>query len=287
MDNTATSADPGSTCPPDAPAEACTATVVILTPALSIGKTADASAVVAGQQVHYSIVVDNTGEVPFPAAEISDPLSGVLTGASYDNDATATSGTVSVSGGVLTWTGDLAVNDTAVISYSVTTRPADPAGTTLTNTVTSDTTGSNCADGSTDPACTATVSVTAQLISISHLTDSFTLTGQPGTTQEQDNAVSLRVDSNSPDGYTVSVQPGTQDLTSPDSPDTIPVSDLEVRGQAQQVFRAVSGPVLVQQATGPSAAGGDLVSNDYQIVIPDVRSAAYTGTLTYIATATP
>jgi hypothetical protein len=60
-----------------------------------------------------------------------------------------------------------------------------------------------------------------------------------------------------------------------------------VRGQAQGVFRAVSGPVLVEQATGPSAAGGDLVSNDYQIVIPDVRSAAYTGTLTYIATATP
>jgi large repetitive protein len=35
------------------------------------------------------------------------------------------------------------------------------------------------------------------------------------------------------------------------------------------------------------AAGGDLVSNDYQIVIPDVRSATYSGTLTYIATATP
>jgi hypothetical protein len=29
------------------------------------------------------------------------------------------------------------------------------------------------------------------------------------------------------------------------------------------------------------------VSNDYQIVIPGVRSAAFTGTLTYIATATP
>ena len=53
------------------------------------------------------------------------------------------------------------------------------------------------------------------------------------------------------------------------------------------MFRALSGPVLVEQATGPSAACGDLLSNDYQRVIPDVRSAAYTGTLTYIATATP
>jgi uncharacterized repeat protein (TIGR01451 family) len=287
MDNTVTSADPGSTCPPDAPAGACTATVAILTPALSISKTADASGVVAGQQVSYSIVVTNTGEVPFPSADLTDPLSGVLTGASYDNDAAATTGSVSVSGGVLTWTGDLALDATAVISYSVTTDPADPEGTTLTNTVTSDTTGSNCPDGSTDPACTATVSVTAQTISISGLTGSFTLTGQPGTAQEQDNAVSLRVDSNSPDGYEVSVQPDTPDLTSTGSPDTIPFGDLEVRGQAQQTFLGVSGPVLVQQATGPSAVGGDLVSNDYQMVIPDVRSAAYTGTLTYIATATP
>jgi uncharacterized repeat protein (TIGR01451 family) len=287
MDNTVTSADPGSTCPPDAPDDACTATVVILTPALSISKTADASGVVAGQRVGYSIVVTNTGEVPFPSADITDPLSGVLTGASYNDDATATSGTVSVSGGVLTWHGDLALDDTAVISYSVTTNATDQDGTTLTNTVTSDTTGNTCPDDSTDPACTATVAVTAQTISISGLTDSFTLTGQPGTTQEQDDAVSLRVDSNSPDGYTVSVQPGTQDLTSADSPDTIPVSDLQVRGQAQQVFRALSGPVLVQEATGPSAEGGDLVSNDYQIDVPDVRSASYSGTLTYIATATP
>ena len=164
---------------------------------------------------------------------------------------------------------------------------SDPTGMTLTNTVSSGTIGSNCPDGSTDPACTATVVLTAQTISMSDLTGSFTLTGLPGTTQQQDGAVSLRVASNSPDGYTVSVQPDTQDLTSAGSPDTIPFGDLEVRGQAQGVFRALSGPVLVEQATGPSAAGGDLLSNDYQMVIPDVRSAAYTGTLTYIATATP
>jgi uncharacterized repeat protein (TIGR01451 family) len=126
MDNTAVSSDPGSTCPPDRPTAACTATVDILTPALSISKTASASGAVAGQQVSYSIVVANTGETPFPSAEITDPLSGVLTGATYDNDATANSGTVSVSGGVLTWTGDLALDDTAVINYSVTTNSSDP-----------------------------------------------------------------------------------------------------------------------------------------------------------------
>ena len=51
--------------------------------------------------------------------------------------------------------------------------------------------------------------------------------------------------------------------------------------------RAISGPVLTEQATGPSAPDGDLVENDYQIDIPDVQSGTYSGTLTYIATATP
>jgi hypothetical protein len=44
------------------------------------------------------------------------------------------------------YTGDLALDDTAVINYSVTTDPSDPSEMTLTNTVTSDTTGSNCPD---------------------------------------------------------------------------------------------------------------------------------------------
>ena len=66
-----------------------------------------------------------------------------------------------------------------------------------------------------------------------------------------------------------------------------PMLAEEVYGRIREINRDGLQVLLVEQTTGPSAAGGDLVSNDYQIVIPDVRSAAYTGTLTYIATATP
>jgi uncharacterized repeat protein (TIGR01451 family) len=285
--NTATSTDAGSTCPPADPVTACSATVTVLTPALSISKTADASQVVAGQAVSYSIVVDNTGEVEYPAATISDPLSGVLSGASYNADATATVGAVSFASGVLSWTGDLPVNATAVISYSVTTNSADTSGTTLTNTVSSPVQGSNCGSASTDPGCTATVTVLPQAIDLSSLTSSFTLSGPPGTIAEQNAAVTMLVTSNSPDGYQVTVQPDSQDLTAPGLTDTIPSSDLDVRGAATDTFLPLTGPVIVQNQDGPSAPDGDLIVNDYQITIPDVRSGAYQGTLDYIATATP
>ena len=259
----------------------------MLTPALTISKSASASQVVAGSTVSYSIVIANTGQVPYPAATISDPLTGVLDAAAYNNDAAATTGTVSFASATITWTGDLPLNATAVITYSVTTSSAHASGTTLTNTVSSAVQGNNCGSGSTDPGCTATVTVLPQAIAISGLTSSFTLAGRPGTDAEQDGAVTMMVTTNSPDGYQVTVQPATEDLTSATSSDTIPMGDLDVRGTVQDVFLPLTGPVLVHDQSGPSASDGDLISNDYQITIPNVRSASYQGTLDYIATANP
>ena len=52
------------------------------------------------------------------------------------------------------------------------------------------------------------------------------------------------------------------------------------------MFQPLTGPVLVHDQSGPSAPAGDLISNDYQITIPNVNNASYHGTLDYIATAT-
>ena len=100
-----------------------------------------------------------------------------------------------------------------MVTYSVTTNSGDASGTTLTNTVSSAVPGSNCGTGSTDPACTATVTVLPQAIALSALTSSFTLSGPPGTVAEQDGAVTMLVTTNSPAGYQVTVQPATPDLT--------------------------------------------------------------------------
>jgi uncharacterized repeat protein (TIGR01451 family) len=138
--------------------------VVISAGPLVIAKTSDVTAVAAGGAVRYSITVTNTGQTTFTGITLADPLSGVLDDAAYNADATATTGTVSFASGTVTWTGNLGAGATATISYSVTVAIPDAGDMMLTNSVTSSTLGANCASGSPDTRCTATVPVAALTI---------------------------------------------------------------------------------------------------------------------------
>ena len=153
------SAAAGSTCPPGSTASACRATIAVLTPALTIVKTASTLTPVPGQKVTYTITVTDTGQTPYAGASVTDPLSAVLDDAAYNADASATAGTVSFTSPTLTWTGDLAPGTSAVITYSVTISNPDNGDLTLANTVTSTAAGSNCPAGSTDPRCAVTVTI--------------------------------------------------------------------------------------------------------------------------------
>ena len=51
----------------------------MLTPALSIIKTANASYAVPGQSIGYTVTVTNTGQTPYTGAMVTDSLAGVLT----------------------------------------------------------------------------------------------------------------------------------------------------------------------------------------------------------------
>ena len=98
--NTVTSAATGSTCPPGTTAAACRVTVAVLTPALTIVKTASTTSgsnavATPGGVVTYTITVTNTGQTPYTGASFTDPLAGVLDDAAYNSDAAATAGTVS------------------------------------------------------------------------------------------------------------------------------------------------------------------------------------------------
>ena len=165
--NAVTSDDPGSTCPTGTTSSACTTTVVDLVPALTITKTANAGTVTPGSTFGYTITVADTGQTPYTAARVTDSLAGVLPDAAYDNDATATAGTVSYASPVLTWTGSLNPGDSATIRYSVTVNNPDAGGRLLSNTAISAAPGSTCPSGSTRPGCTATVAVISGTLSIS------------------------------------------------------------------------------------------------------------------------
>jgi uncharacterized repeat protein (TIGR01451 family) len=165
MVNSVTSTEPGSTCPPDGSAPACTAVVRILVPGLLIEKSADTSTVVAGDAVTYTITVTNTGQTNYQPARLVDPLADVLDDATYDGHATATAGSTEFDDGSLVWTGPLDVGETAVITYTVTTKFPATGDHSLVNVASSTSPGANCA-GSGAPLCSSTVTVLVPALDI-------------------------------------------------------------------------------------------------------------------------
>ena len=144
---------PGGTCATD---EGCTTVTKVR--AFSVVKTVDTTSIVAGDVVTYTVVVTSTGTAPYTAidpASFTDDLSDVLDDASWDGAATASSGTVSYSAPVLSWSGPLAVGATATITYSVTVAAGTTGDQQLVNRVVTPPDGS-CVLGSDDPACTVT-----------------------------------------------------------------------------------------------------------------------------------
>ena len=162
--NTVASSAVGSTCPPGTTSSPCQVTVPVLTPGLTIVKTASSATAAPGQTVTYSITVTDSGQTPYTGATLTDPLAGVLDDATYNGNAAATAGSVSYAAPNLTWTGNLAPGDAATITYSVTVHNPDTGNGILTGTITSPSTGSNCPAGGPDPDCTATVDVSGLTI---------------------------------------------------------------------------------------------------------------------------
>ncbi len=164
--NTVTSAATGSNCPDGGTDPACTATVMVLVPDLTITKTATVSTTTPGATVGYTITVTDTGQTPYTGAVVTDDLTNVLGDAAYNGPATASAGTASYADPVLTWTGDLALGDTVTITYSVTVNDPDTGGRILANTAVSADPGSDCPAGSTDPRCGVSVPVMAGALSM-------------------------------------------------------------------------------------------------------------------------
>ncbi|MFE2519397.1 hypothetical protein [Streptomyces mirabilis] len=133
---------------------------------------------------------------------------------------------------------------------------------------------------------TANVSVLGS-ITLSNLTGSFTLTGDPSTTVSSTGAVNMTVTTNNPAGYQVTVQSTTPTLTgSVGNTDSIPIGNLYVRetGSGPLLYPlSDTSPVTVHIQHTPSAPAGDNLSNDYSINIPAVQPDTYRTTLNYIA----
>lgn len=139
-----------------------------------------------------------------------------------------------------------------------------------------------------DPGTTIANVAVGSAITLSNLTPSFTLSGNPCQTDTDIGAVTMNVETNNATGYNVTVQAENADMVGTNgNTDVIPVTDLLVRETGATDFMPSSSttPVTVHnQDTRSVANDGDNLSNDYQITIPNVHNDTYSVTLDYVAT---
>ncbi|SDH73444.1 conserved repeat domain-containing protein/fimbrial isopeptide formation D2 domain-containing protein [Leifsonia sp. 98AMF] len=140
--------------PPDSTCITCE-TVTPLQ-AFRVTKTADATEVVPGQKITYTITVSNTGTAAYTAANpasFTDDLSKVLDDATYNNDATSGA---TYAAPTLAWSGALAVGQTVTVLYSVTVDDPDTGDQTLDNAVVTPPDG-GCPTTTDNPDCRSVI----------------------------------------------------------------------------------------------------------------------------------
>src|SRR4029077_9384619 len=97
---------------------------------------------------------------------IGSDITKVLDDAAPNGDQTATSGTLTLTGTGISWTGNIPVGGTVTVTGTVTINNPDNGNKVMTSTLTTAAAGSNCPAGGTDPRCTATVNVLIHRLTI-------------------------------------------------------------------------------------------------------------------------
>ncbi|MFB8062488.1 internalin, partial [Kitasatospora purpeofusca] len=124
----------GSNCQAGSTDPACTTETLVAR--LVLTKTADPATARPGAKVTWTVTAANPGTAPYPGASFTDDLTGVLDDATWNDDATATLGTVERRADRLHWSGDLPAGAHATITYSVTVGSPPAGDKVLRNAVT-------------------------------------------------------------------------------------------------------------------------------------------------------
>ena len=119
--------------------------------------SADAATVTPGGTVGYTITITNTGQADYTGstASVHDDLTGVGDDAAYvPMSASASSGTMQVTAGAVSWAGPLPIGASAVVHFQVRVHSPDTGDGDLTSVVSASGAGGSCVS-----ACSATTGV--------------------------------------------------------------------------------------------------------------------------------
>jgi uncharacterized repeat protein (TIGR01451 family) len=297
---------------PSGPGGSCEGVCETTTPvgAFRVVKSTETTEVVAGDTVEYSIQVTNTGQVAYTAdapASFTDDLSSVLDDATYNGDATSTTGAgVSYTAPELSWSGALGVGETVTITYSVTVNDPATGDRRLDNTVvTPPDSGGNCVEGSTDPACVANVPASSYSIAKS-VSPGTALPGDTVTyTVTVTNTGALPYTDENPASFTDDLSRvlddasynGDVSLGGQVADDTLTWAGALAVGESIQVTYSVTvddpvtGDFEMRNVVAPSSPGGECLDGQCATETPvatygvtksaDVQDVVLGGTVTY------
>ena len=163
--STITSATAGSNCPVSGGTDpGCTATVKVAQ--LTLVNTANVATTTPGGVVRYTATFTNTGAVPYAGITIAAGAADVFDDATPNGDQTATSGTLTLTGSGVSWTGYIGVGGVVTVTGTVTVNNPDTGNKSMTSTLTSSAAGNNCPAGGSDPRCSVTVTVQIPALTI-------------------------------------------------------------------------------------------------------------------------
>ena len=160
------SSTPGSNCPLGGEDPRCESNLFVGKPVLRLSATADVASATPGDVVSFRVEV-SAQYGAFPGAGFSLDLAGMTDDAVYNNDGTATIGNVTATTSALSWTGDLAAEETAVITFSMTVADPPAGDSMLTGTVESTSPGFICGGESAD-LCSVTVPIQRPALTITN-----------------------------------------------------------------------------------------------------------------------
>ena len=111
----------GSNCPAGGTDPRCSPVVSVLIPGLSITQVPNITGAVPGQVIGYTLTITNTGTAPYTGAVVTESFAAMFDDAAYGGNAGHRHRTAaSYTSPVLTWTGNLAPGDAAVVTFTVT-----------------------------------------------------------------------------------------------------------------------------------------------------------------------